>query len=117
MLDKKGFTYISVLLIFLLMAGTTGTLFFGIKNLKEQEKIIDKKIEVFNNSQRLSEEGIYQSESFRNIYKDQVLYVISKEKNDNLIEIKVSAFEDGLLIDEVSKYKYLNPEVLDENIE
>lgn len=116
MLKNKGFTYISVLVVFLLLTGTTYNLFYIIKNFKEQGKILDRNIEIFYNCNSLSKDSFPQREDYWEIIKNEILYVVERETEEDLVKTKVSAYQENILKKRISRYKYYSPEVLDEGI-
>ena len=116
MLKNKGFTYISVLIVFLLLVGTTYNLFFLIKNFIGQEKILDKNIEIFYNCNSLSKDTFSREEPYREFIKDGVLYIVEREKEEYLLKTTVSAYQEDSLKKKIYRYEYYPQEVLDESI-
>lgn len=115
MLKNKGFTFVSVLVVFLLLAGTTHNLFFVIKNFKEQENILDENVEIFYNCNFLSKDSFFVEENYTQINKNGILYIVEKTNEDeNLLKTTVSAYLDNILKKKICRYKYCSPEVLDE---
>lgn len=109
MLKNRGFTFISVLIIFFLLAGTTWNLFFVIKNFKEQEKILEENVEIFYRCNFLSKESFFQEENYKEIYVDDVLYIVEKNEEELLVKTTVSAYQGRDLRKKIFRYKYLYP--------
>lgn len=110
MSENKGYTYVSVLVVFLLLAGTTWNLFFIIKNFKEQNIILEKNIEITNRCISLSKEYLYREENYTSFYTDSIQYIIWHEKNGSLKKVSVWAYKDGTLKEKVINFKYIQLE-------
>lgn len=104
----------SVLVVFLLLIGTTWNLYFFISNYKNQREIFDRNTEIFNNCLLISKENCFKYDSLGSIYINDVLYTISKDEHDSLLKVTVSAYENTILKEKISRYKYVNQGVLDE---
>jgi len=107
---NKGYTYVSVLIIFLLLSGTTFNLFFLITNFKEQSKVLQRNTEITNQCISLCREYVYKEDNYKSFYKGDVLYTIWKENNESLLKITVSAYKKSILRERVVNYKYIQVE-------
>lgn len=117
MFENKGYTYVSVLVIFLLLSGTTWNMFFLIKNFKEQNKVMESNSEITKNCISLSKEYVYKEENNSSFYEDNILYIIRKESYESLAKVTVSAYKDSIMREKVINYKYLQMEVENEDPE
>jgi hypothetical protein len=95
-LNKKGATYISLLVIFFMLSGTVWNLFYFIKNYNDQRKILAENEDIFYFSNYFGKESIFREDFFREEIINDVVYKIWRNEEGSLVKTIVHAEKAGI---------------------
>ena len=106
MLNKKGFTYISLLILFFMLSGTIWNMFYFIKNYNDQRKILAENQDIFYFSNYFSKESLFREELFREEIINDVVYKIWRDKEGSLVKTIVHAEKAGITAMRTERHKF-----------